>query len=211
MNCFQCPSIGFCTYTCGISKSSIQLGERVGRLLHRDLKVSIQECEIQCPIFLLVCTAALASSSSGYGRFLGLGCLSSTANATIEAPAAGAWLLLAHAALPVRALTALTQSRQRLYGQCFHDKGFLASNCLCPISGRDTITVACQAHSGHLGNLKSVFCPVLRYTTLAMFLGLLLAICLLPTFSFELSSICRSGLLHLNCQYVIASLHREDK
>lgn len=54
--------------------------------------------------------SALASPSSGCVRFLGLSCLSSTADAMVEVPAAGAWLLLTHAALPVAALLALTWS-----------------------------------------------------------------------------------------------------
>lgn len=74
----------------------------------RDLKMSIQKQEIQCSILLSVCVTALSSPPSGCGGFLGPGCLSSTANATGEAPAAGAWLLLALAAPPVRALLALT-------------------------------------------------------------------------------------------------------
>jgi len=63
--------------------------------------------------------------------------------AMVQAPAAGAWLLLAHAALLARALLALTWSHQCSYGQSFQDKGFLPSNCLCPVSGREAITAAC--------------------------------------------------------------------
>lgn len=173
--------------------------------------MAIQTLETQHPVFLTVCTTALASPSSGCGRFLGPNCLSGIVNAMEKAFAAEAWLLLAMQHCQLEQFWLRLSLTSVCMSSGFQDTGFLVLNCLCPICGRNTITAACQAHSGHLGNLKSVLCPMLRYTTLAAFLGLLIAICLLPAFSFELSSICRNGLLHLICQYVIASSHCKDK
>lgn len=140
MKYFQCPR--FCTYACSF-KILYLVGERAGRLLPRDLKISPRSTRLDipsaCPHARLLWRVLPVAGAGSWGRLL---VQHSSSRAAIEAPAVELWLWLTQAALPVGALLEPTAPSVFL-PLPLSGQSFLVLSCLCPTPGREAGVAAC--------------------------------------------------------------------